>query len=81
MYIIVDGYNIKITNESESKFVLYGEPEITTYSTHSTYTWGCYDKKGNSCKFMLKKSNNGSTTMSILYLQELYTLQYNVEIQ
>lgn len=81
MFVIVEGYNVKITNESESKFILYGEMETSTYSTHTTYSWDCYDKDGRSCRFILKKSNGGTSTISILYSELLYCFQYSVENQ
>jgi hypothetical protein len=79
MYVIMDGYNIKITNEYESKYITYGDGETTTYPTHQTFSWSCYDANGNNCDFMIKKFNEGSTYVYITYLSKGYAFEYQID--
>lgn len=51
MFLILDGSEVKITNESESKYITYGNPKITKYETHNCSTWSAYDQKGRDWCF------------------------------
>lgn len=82
MFVIMNKSNIKITNESESNFILYGEVKTSNYSTHTAYTWDAYDKDGTQCRVMFKISkgeSNGVCYLSVLY--GLTCLDYVLNIQ
>lgn len=70
MFVIVNKSNIKITNDNESNFILYGEMKTNTYSTHTAYIWDAYDKQGRDCTIMFKVNKgegNGVCYLSVLY--------------
>lgn len=82
MFVIMNNSNIKITNEGESNFILYGEMKTSTYSTHTAYTWDAYDKDGTQCKIIFKinkEESNGICYFSVLY--GLTCFDYTLKIQ
>lgn len=80
MYVILDGYNIKITNESESRYVTYGNPSKNKTSEYEANTWNAYDKKGDQCLFIIKKYYAYERLeMTILY--EGIALEYIVDVK
>jgi uncharacterized protein YxeA len=82
MFVIVNKSNIKITNESESNFILYGEMKTNNYSTHTAYTWSAYDKEGSQCKVMFKVNKgegNGICYLSVLYGLICYDYILNIQ--
>ena len=54
MYIFLDGNEIKITNDKQSKFVTYGNPVQKKYEGYVCNTWDAYDKEGRDCQFIMK---------------------------
>ena len=78
MFVIMDGYNIKITNEAESKYITYGSPTKNTTSEYESYTWDCYDKDGNQCLFIMKKFF-GYERMAMTFILNNVALEYIVE--
>lgn len=82
MFVIMNKSNVKITNEVESNFIMYGEVETKNYSTHTAYTWDAYDKEGKQCSLIFKISKNdasGNCYLSVLY--GLYCFEYTLTIQ
>jgi len=70
MFVILNKENIKITNESESNFVVYGKVETNEYSTHTALTWDAYDKNAVQCKIIIKinkDDDDNKYSLSILY--------------
>jgi hypothetical protein len=80
MFIIMEGSEIKITNNVESKFVTYGECQKINNKDFTCYTWNCYDKKGNDCTFMMKKPYEGNTLVFMfIYSSINFGLEYVTE--
>ena len=80
MFIIMEGSEIKITNESESKFITYGDYQKTSYNDFVCYSWNCYDKKGNDCTFMMKKPYEGKRMVLMFIYSSLNVgLEYITE--
>lgn len=78
MFVIIDGYNIKITNEAESRYITYGNPTKNTTSEYESYTWDCYDKDGSQCIFIMKKYYGYERTVMTFMIDKL-ALEYIVE--
>lgn len=82
MYAIFDGKKIKITNNDESFFITYGQPEYNSYAKHRTSTWKAYDKKGENCsvifKFPYDKSSNNIVLM-IVYGDDRILFEYIID--
>ena len=78
LYIILDGNEIKITNNKESKYITYGIPEKTKTDEYEYSIWNAYDKEGNSCSFIMKKFyNSDGFIMSFVY--KYYAFEYITE--
>lgn len=54
LFLIVENDKIKVTNNANSIFYVYGQPEKKTFKTHNSITWDAYDNKGVSCRVMFK---------------------------
>ena len=76
MYIILDGYDIKINNTHNSKYKTYGNPEKSVYTDYTCYSWGCVDDNGKDCTFMLKDYGSKGIIMIFAYVSSGYALQY-----
>ena len=78
MYIILDGYNIKITNDAESKYVTYGNPVKNTTKEYTSQSWNAYDKDGKQCLFIMK-SYFGYERMVMSVLYDKIALEFIVD--
>ena len=68
MYVIIDKFNIKITNEAEAKYKTYGTPKSKKIGNMQTMTWDAYDKNGKSCLFIMKSFDDSDMIVcTILY--------------
>lgn len=76
MYVILDGYNIKINNAHHSKYKTYGTPEKSIHEDFVCYSWGCVDDNGKDCTFMLKDYGSKGSIMIFAYLPAGYAFQY-----
>lgn len=80
MYIILNDKDIVINNANESHYkIISSSPEKKTYSTHTCYTWACIDKKGISCKFIMKIFNDGTWIFCFLYDSYNQMYEYIIE--
>lgn len=79
MFVILDGKEIKITNEPGTKIIVYGDADITKSPSGNVYSWRAYDKDGNDCLFLMKRFvSTGNTLFTISYISsgvgvEFYT--------
>ena len=78
MFVILDGNNIKITNQAESKYVTYGNPTKSSTSEYTSATWDCYDKEGNQCVFIMKKYYQYER-MVMTFITDNIALEYIVD--
>jgi hypothetical protein len=78
MYVIIDGYNIKVTNQAESKYVTYGSPTNKTTSEYESYTWDAYDKNGTQCIFIIKKYF-GYERKIMTFIVDKFAIEYIVD--
>ena len=78
MYVIIDGSNIKVTNQAESKYVTYGSPTKTTKSDYESYTWDAYDKDGTQCLFIMKKYYQYERSI-MTFMVDKFAIEYIVE--
>lgn len=75
MFVIMNGYEIKITNQNESKFITYGIPKKENTSEYESNTWDAYDKDGDRCLFVMTKYYN-TDGYSIFIMYNKMALQY-----
>lgn len=54
VFVILDKSEIKVTNQSESRYVTYGDANTLKKSEYEQTSWNAYDKDGKSCKIVLK---------------------------
>jgi hypothetical protein len=55
MYLVLNGNDISINNNDNSKFKTYGSSTKDEYDTHTCYSWRCVDKDGRDCMFLMKR--------------------------
>jgi hypothetical protein len=73
LYLILNGNEITINNQTEAKYVTYGDVRRTYYPTHTASFWNALDKNGRSCTILMKTSeNSNSISLSILYYGYCY---------
>jgi hypothetical protein len=75
MYVIIDKFNIKITNIAESKYKTYGTPTKKKVGGMQSAIWDAYDKDGKSCLFIMK-SYDDSESIICTILYDGYGFQY-----
>lgn len=80
MFFIFNGSEVKITNESQSRFVTYGDPTRDYKGSCSSTTWKAYDKDGDRCSFMMFKCDDSRNMLiTILYSRLDIGIEYVVE--
>jgi hypothetical protein len=78
MFIIIEGYNIKITNQEQASIITYGDADTKKTSEYQSSTWDAYDKDGKQCLFTIKKYYAYERfIISIMYSK--YLIEYIVE--
>ena len=78
LYLIMDGNEITINNQTEAKYKTYGDVRRTYYTTHTANFWNALDKNGRNCTLLMKTSES-STSISISIIYRGYCYEYITE--
>lgn len=76
VYVIIDDFNIKITNQDDSTFEMSGKPSISKYKTHKSYIWRTYDKDNKFIVIMFKTDLKLNNLIEMAILRKGNCLDY-----
>lgn len=65
MFVIVKDKNIKITNQEEEEYEIYGKPDVSKYDSHYAYAWSAINKNAKNCHVMIKTSIEDSKILEV----------------
>jgi hypothetical protein len=81
MFVVVNGTNIKFTNQAETSLFTYGQKRERYFTNHKTLSWDAYDNKGSSLVFMMKFPHQKSLSVQMLLMYDSYCFTYEVLVQ
>jgi hypothetical protein len=77
MYITMEGNDITISNESNSRFITYGDSRKENTDRYESYTWDAYDENHKKCIFSITKYFKVSGySVFALYEKDHVAVQY-----
>lgn len=80
IFVITNGWEIKITNEAESKYITYGDVEKIKYEEFDCYSWDAYDKDGKVCQVIIKDFYKTKIQlMMFMYYSDSIGFEYEIE--
>jgi hypothetical protein len=72
MFVIIKDKNIKITNQEDSEYEVYGDPNVSKYDSHYAYAWSAVNKDAKTCHVMIKTSLEDSKMLEIaIFMDEM----------
>lgn len=80
MFIIIKGNDIKITNQSNSRYITYGDNRKENTKDYDSDTWDAYDQDGSTCTVMITKYFDApGYSVFIMYADKNIAIQYITE--
>ena len=77
MFVIIKDKNIKITNQEESEYEVYGDPNVSKYDSHYAYAWSAVSKDAKTCHVMIKTSLEDSKMLEVAILMDEVVYAYS----
>ena len=77
MFVIIKDKNIKITNQEESEYEVYGEPDVSKYDSHYAYAWSAVTKDAKNCHVMIKTSLEDSKILEFAVFMDEMVYAYS----
>jgi hypothetical protein len=77
MFVIIKDKNIKITNQEESEYEVYGEANVSKYESHYAYAWSAVSKDAKTCNVMIKTSIEDGRMLEVAILMDEIVYAYS----